>query len=170
MSCGNENKKQTETKTETASNTSDPKCDELIEKLRIVGIEKDSARNNIINLMTGIGEHTCNNGSNCSTHKSMYQTRDSILIKYSKIELEFQNELAKSSKQYRIKYYKELVENAEITSKEKTTVIENLLEGNNGYTKCTRGEECPTHREYYKQRDLAKLEFDSLTKILVNLK
>jgi hypothetical protein len=48
--------------------------------------------------------------------------------------------------------------------KAKKIIIENILSGLNGYAKCDRGEFCPTHREYYKQRDQANLERDEAEK------
>ena len=44
---------------------------------------------------------------------------------------------------------------------ERKKVVENILSGLNGFDKCTLGENCRQHREYYKQRDQAEVERDS---------
>lgn len=92
------------------------------------------------------------------TKKELTQKR----IFESKYQMQTSGTVLKAKEQFKLDSSR--LAEKEKTYSEKVLVIENILSGLNGFDKCTAGENCSRHREYYKQRDLALQERDSAQK------
>jgi hypothetical protein len=92
------------------------------------------------------------------TKKELAQKR----IFESKYQMQTSGSVLKAKEQFKLDSSR-LAEKDKVYA-EKVAVIENILSGLNGFDKCTAGENCGRHREYYKQRDLALQERDEAEK------
>ena len=165
-SCGSNDPKMQQEKID-----SDKRCSIMLNKMEIAKNSLDKADQEIIRLMSGIGE-VCSGGPTCKEHKKIYLKRDSLVIIFNNLNQEFLSELEHSTKEYRIKYYSKLVKDLEqdLTLKDKAMI--DLESGLNGFSKCTSGASCAnrSHSEIYKQRDECKNQIDSINTIIKTIK